>query len=154
MRSTSFRRALFAGLALGLLAQSAATPALARPLVPAEQRHMSFSGDMPTCDDPSVLGRISSRFGARESKYWKSGLSISRFDRIAEVGYRTAGLDYLPRRYCMAQAIFDNGKSRKVTYAIAGDLGWLGVLGFGVEWCIDGLDRNLAYGAECRAARP
>ena len=154
MSSTSLRRALFAGLALGVFAQSAAAPVLARPLVPAEQRHMSFSGDIPACDDPSVLGKITSRFDHRESRYWQSGLSISGFNGIVEVGFRTPGLDFLPRRYCMAHAVFENGQSRKVTYAIAGDLGWLGVLGFGVEWCIDGLDRNLAYGGECRAARP
>ena len=44
--------------------------------------------------------------------------------------------------------------ARKVTYAIASSLGWLGVAGYGVDWCVEGLDRNFAYGADCRAARP
>ena len=154
MRSGSLRRAVVAMTALGAFAQAACAPALARPMVPLENRHMPYATDMPTCDDSSVLGRISSRFSSRED-YWESGLSISGFTGIVEVGYRSDGLDFLARRYCMGSALLSNGKARKVTYAIGGsDQGWLGIAGFGVEWCIDGLDRNLAYGADCRAARP
>ena len=152
MRVSSLRRGFAAALALAALAQCA--PAFARPMTPAERRDSSFSGDMPTCDDASVLGKISSRFSSREG-YWNSGLEISGFQGIVEVGYRSNGLDYYPRRFCMAQAVLSDGKARKVTYAIGGsETGWLGVLGSGVEWCVDGLDRNLAYGAACRAARP
>jgi hypothetical protein len=154
MRSSSLRRGSAAIVSVLALAQTAATPALARPQVPAEQRHMSLSGDMPACDDPSVLGQISSRFSSREG-YWNSGLAIAGFNSVVEVGYRSIGLDYYPRRYCMGLAMLNDGKARKVTYAIGGsETGWLGVLGSGVEWCIEGLDRNFAYGGACRAARP
>ncbi|HMN74097.1 MAG TPA: hypothetical protein PKA55_19725 [Rhodoblastus sp.] len=151
-------RLFFAGfaaiLALGATLPFLAPPAHARPMTPAERRDLPLSADMPGCADPMVLARISSRFDAREGEYWDSGLSIAGFDRVAEIGYRSNGLDYVPRRYCTARAIFSDGGARKVTYAIASDLGWLGVLGYGVEWCVDGLDRNRAYGANCRAARP
>ncbi|MFT4099360.1 MAG: hypothetical protein QM651_19735 [Rhodoblastus sp.] len=150
-------RKLFAGLAavagFGAMLFAAAPAAQARPMTPAERRDMPLSPDMPGCGDPSVLADISSRFSSREG-YWDSGLSIDGFDGVAEIGYRSNGLDYVPRRYCVARAIFSDGGMRKVTYAIASDLGWLGVLGYGVEWCVDGLDRNRAYGAACRAARP
>jgi len=142
------------GLAFGAASLVTAPRADARPMTPAERRDMPLSPDMPGCADPMVLARISSRFDAREWKFWDSGLSITGFDRVAEIGYRTNGLDYVPRRYCTARAIFSDGAMRKVTYAIASDLGWLGVLGYGVDWCVDGLDRNHAYGAGCRAARP
>ena len=152
MSAIRFGRAVALALALAGLAPASG---YARPQVPAEQRYMSFSGDMPTCDDPFVLGQISSRFSSRESTYWDSGLSIAAFQGIVEVGYRSDGLDYYPRRYCMAQAVLNDGKARKVTYAIGGsESGWLGVIGNRVEWCVEGLDRNLAYGAKCRAARP
>ena len=151
MRFRSIRRGLTACFALGLLAQ---TPALARPMTPVENRDMPYSTDVPACNDPSVLGKISSRFSSRET-YWNSGLEIAGFDNLVETGYRTNGLDYFVRRYCTGRALLSDGKARKVTYAIGGaEQGWLGVLGSGVEWCIDGLDRNLAYGADCRAARP
>jgi hypothetical protein len=150
----SLRGALFAGLTLASAVVAGLQPAVARPMTPLENRDMPYATDMPPCNDPMVLGTISSRFASRET-YWDSGLSIVGYDRVVEVGYRSNGLDYLARRYCMARVTFDNGKSSKLTYAIGGsNNGWLGVLGYGVEWCIDGLDRNFAYGGACRAARP
>ena len=151
-------RQIFAGLAaclaFGVTALVFAPTVEARPMTPAERRDISLSPDMPGCSDPMVLARISSRFASRESHYWDSGLSIAAFDSVAETGYRSNGLDYIPRRYCTARAVFSDGAARKVTYAIASSLGWLGVVGYGVDWCVEGLDRNFAYGAECRAARP
>lgn len=154
MTSRTLLAGLAASLAIGAAALAFAPPADARPMTPAERRDMPLSPEMPGCADPSVLSKISSRFESREGQYWDSGLSIAGFDRVAEIGYRSNGLDYAPRRYCVARATFSDGSLRKVTYAIASDLGWLGVLGFGVDWCVDGLDRNHAYGANCRAARP
>ncbi len=150
LRAKRGRRALLAALALLCGAQAA----LARPMVPAERREYSFSGRLPACNDPSVLSTISSRFQSREDRYWESGLAIAAYDRIAEIGMRSPGLDFIPRRYCMARALFNDGSARKVNFAIVEKMGWLGVLGFGVQWCVDGLDRNRAFGDECRAARP
>ena len=147
-------RRLIAGTIATLAFCASVEAPQARPMTPAERRHMPLSPDMPACADPGVLSDLSGRFAAREWKYWDSGLSIASFDRVAEIGYRTNGLDYVPRRYCVARAIFSDGSLRKVTYSIASDLGWLGVIGYGLQWCVDGLDRNFAYGAECRAARP
>lgn len=149
-----FIAGLIASLTLGAGLLAVVPGAAARPMTPAERRYMPLSPDMPACGDPGILAKISGRFASREWNYWDSGLSIAGFDRIAEIGYRSNGLDYVPRRYCTARAIMSNGSMHKVTYAIASDLGWLGVLGYGVEWCVDGLDRNHAYGGHCRAARP
>ena len=154
MTSHKLIAGLTASLALGAGLLAVAPAAAARPMTPAERRHMPLSPDMPACADPGILAKISGRFASREWNYWDSGLSIASFDRISEIGYRSNGLDYVPRRYCTARAIMSNGSTHKVTYAIASDLGWLGVLGYGVDWCVDGLDRNHAYGGHCRAARP
>jgi hypothetical protein len=51
--------------------------------------------------------------------------------------------------------MISDGRPRQVHYSIIEDGGFAGT-GFssGVEWCVVGLDRNWAYGRNCRAARP
>ena len=127
--------------------------AAARPLVPAEDRYIPYAGRLPACDDPAVFERIQSRFYARESEFWKSGLAIVRFDQAREIGFRTNGLDYIPRRYCVARAFMNDAKLREVSYSVDEDLGIIG-FGFDVEWCVSGLDRLNAFAPGCKMARP
>ncbi|QXX76338.1 hypothetical protein [Methylovirgula sp. HY1] len=127
--------------------------ALARPIVPAERRYDYYWAQLPSCADPRVLSRIQSRFYQRESEFWKSGLAILGFDRIREIGLRTNGLDYIPRRYCMAQALMNNRSGPTVSYSIVEDMGIIG-WGFGVDWCVAGLDRNYADAPNCKMVRP
>jgi hypothetical protein len=141
-----------AGILSGFFA-SLPVAAQARPLVPAERRYDWFEGRVPACDDPNVFERIQSRFQAREGEFWKSGLLISGFDRVREIGMRSNGLDLIPRRYCEARAFMNDGKLRTVSYTIAEDMGIIG-WGFGVDWCVSGLDRNYAYAPNCKMARP
>ena len=127
--------------------------ALARPLVPAEKRFDYYSAQLPSCADPRVLERIQSRFYDRESEFWKSGLAIVGFDQVREIGMRTNGLDYIPRRYCMGRAALNDRSARTVSYSIVEDMGIIG-WGFGVDWCVAGLDRNYADAPNCKMARP
>lgn len=130
-------------------------PALARPLTPAEGRYWPFSGEVPACNYDSVLGRIQSRFAQREKLYWKSGLTIESFVDVRENSFRSAGVDLIPKRYCRARAVMNDGKVRNVTYWIAEAQGMAGFsFGFGVEWCIQGLDHHRAFGGNCRTAGP
>lgn len=122
-------------------------------VVPAEQRYSAYSGDLPSCDDPGVLSRISDRFAQKESGYWNSTLQVTGYDRIREIGFRANGLDYIPRRYCVARALVNDLRERTVIYDIQEGLGMIG-WGYGVEWCVVGLDRNLAYAPACSALRP
>jgi hypothetical protein len=122
-------------------------------VVPAEQRYSAYSGDLPACDDPGVLARIGGRFAQKESEYWNSPLRIAGFDRVEEIGLRSNGLGYIPRRYCVARALGDDSQPRTVVYQIQESLGMIG-WGYGVEWCVVGLDRNLAYAPACSALRP
>ncbi|MGO9134040.1 MAG: hypothetical protein ACLP8A_08340 [Methylovirgula sp.] len=124
-----------------------------RPLVPAEKRYDYYSGRLPACGDPSVLERIQSRFHDRESEFWKSGLDIAGFDAVREVGMRSHGLDYIPRRYCVARAQFNDRSARSVSYTIVEGEGMIG-FGFGVDWCVAGLDRNYAAAPNCQLDRP
>lgn len=147
------RRTLAAAFAAGALLMAAATPAAARPLVPAERRYIPFTNDLPACNDPSVFERIQGRFHDRESWFWETGLEIVGFENVRELGYKTNGLDYIPRRYCSARANMNNTKWHPVYYSIDEDQGIIG-FGFGVTWCVEGLDRNDVFAPECKAARP
>ena len=122
-------------------------------VVPAEQRYSPYTGVLPACDDPSVLSTISDRFAQKESEYWNSSIRLAGFDRIREIGFRANGLGYIPRRYCVARSVDADGKFRPVIFDIGEDLGMIG-WGWGVEWCVVGLDRNLAYAPSCSVLRP
>jgi hypothetical protein len=145
----------FAVLAVGLFAAGAFFgPALARPLVPAERRYSPYDGVLPACGDPAVFERIQGRFHDRETEFWNTGLEILGFDEVREIGYKTNGYDYIPRRYCIARAYLNDEKTfHQVFYSISEDLGIIG-FGFGIEWCVYGLDRNDAYAPGCKMARP
>lgn len=148
-----------ATLALGLALASALQPALARSareeITPAEEREFPFEGDMPGCQDPGVLEKVSNQFAEKEAKFWNSSLTIVAYDRIERTAWRPAGLDYYPRRYCSALATTSDGVRRKVDYSVREGLGIIGAT-WGVEFCVHGLDRNLAYAyaTACREARP
>jgi hypothetical protein len=152
IRNSSFLKRA-AALVLAVSSASATLPLEARPLEPAERRYLPYSGAIPGCDDPSVLSRIQSRFHDAESEFWLSGLDIVGFERVEEIGYRSNGVDYIPRRYCMGRVYMNDQKLRTISYSIAENLGIIGV-GFGVEWCVAGLDREYAYAPNCKMARP
>lgn len=148
----------------------------ARPLKPAERRIVPWNGLLPLCSDQGVLGRVQTRFAEREWGYWGSGLEITGFDKVRETGYRTTGIDYIPRRYCTAQALLNDQTVHTVVYSVIEDMDMTGsdvlrgtiadltfglvrdapalVSHWGIDWCVTGLDRNYAYGLNCQAARP
>jgi hypothetical protein len=120
---------------------------------PAEYRMPPYTSQMPGCSDPGVLSEISWSFRLREIEFWNSGLEILGFDPPVEFGFRTNGYSYIPRRYCHAEAMFNDGLRRRVVYNIGEALGFIGI-GSGVTWCVVGLDRNHAFSPNCRAAGP
>ncbi len=142
------------GLAALLALAAPLVPASARPLTPAEARHYPYNGRLPGCEDPEVTSRIQYRFAETENEYWHSGLAILAYRDVGEIGYRTNGADYIPRRYCMADALMSDQKWRTVSYSIGEDFGIIGLWNFGVEWCVAGLDREKAYAPNCKMARP
>lgn len=140
-------------LAAAILALVATQGALARDVTPAERRELPYDSRLPACANPLVLGVISNNFRARESRFWSSSLSIVSFEGIADAGWRSWGLDTIPRRFCTGVVLTSDGVKRKLDYAIREDLGIIG-MGWDAEWCVAGLDRNYANGLECRAAQP
>lgn len=148
---------LLAYAVAGAILPNGLTASLAQPLrdenPPAELRMVPYSGQTPACADPGVLNDIVSGFAARESWYWNSPLAIVAFEGVSEAGMRNNGLSYIPRRYCRASAVFNDGQLRRVVYNVGEGLGFIGG-GPGVTWCVVGLDRNHAFSPNCQAAGP
>ena len=113
----------------------------------------NYEGIIPFCQDPRVGGKIAFKFAQREGEYWNSPLRIQGIDRQHEIAYRPWGPGYIPRRFCQARVLTSDGHYRTLSYVIAEDLGTIGAT-WGVEWCLAGLDRNLAFAPGCRMAQP
>jgi hypothetical protein len=135
------------------LAACARTPA--SPLI-AENRVYPYRAVVPACDSSAVLDTLRSRFADREANYWDSSLTIAAYGTPREIAFRPGGphrLTFIPRRYCSVVATFSDGRKRRVAYSIGEDTGIIG-RSWGINWCVDGLDRHLAHAPHCKAAGP
>ncbi len=112
-----------------------------------------YDDKVPLCHEHGPLDRIQSRFSSKESRFWNSDLEIVGFDKIREVAWEPWSSGTIPRRFCSASVLVSDGVRRQIFYSIAEDTGMIGY-GYGVEWCVVGLDRNWAYNPSCRWARP
>jgi hypothetical protein len=130
-----------------------ASATAAREMTPAEKRIYPYDTQIPACHDVAVLEKIASYFAEKESKFWQSSLRISEYEQIRPVAWRPWGLDFIPRRYCTGEVITSDGMRRRIDYSVREDLAIIGS-NWGVEWCVQGLDRNWAYQPDCKMARP
>jgi hypothetical protein len=112
-----------------------------------------FDGQLPTCDSSAALNRIAARFSEKEGRYWQSDLTIAAFQDVRETAFRSWAPNAIPRRFCSALALVTDGVKRPIHYSIGEDSGMAGQV-WGVEWCVEGLDRNWAYNPRCKMARP
>ena len=110
-----------------------------------------YDAQLPACE--AGLGKIQSNFATKEGRFWNSDLQIVNFDRVHEIALRPWFDGAIPRRICAARALVSDGKWRPVYYSIIEDGGMIGA-SWGVNWCVQGLDRNWAYNPDCRMARP
>lgn len=112
-----------------------------------------YDAVVPLCEEPGPLGTIQANFAEKEGQYWVSDLKILGFENIREIAFRPWAEETIPRRFCSATAFVSDGVKRRVNYLIGEDMGFAGA-GWGVEWCVVGLDRNWAYNPACWMARP
>ena len=108
---------------------------------------------VPLCDERGPLDKIVERFGTKEGRFWNSSLKIVGFESIREIAWEPWQSDTIPRRFCTASVLISDGKRHVINYSIIEDGGMIG-FGYGIEWCVVGLDRNWAYNPACRWARP
>ena len=159
MRPNRLSKTFATTFALGLVLAGALLPAFARSgreeITPAEEREFNYDANIPGCQASEVLERLSTNFAEKERKFWNSALTIVGYERIERTAWRPWGLDFVPRRYCSAVATTSDGIRRKVDYSVRDGLGIIGA-DWGIEFCVHGLDRNLAYAyaTACREARP
>jgi hypothetical protein len=111
-----------------------------------------YDGTVPPCNHPAVLDTIRGRFAEKESTFWNSKLTIDGYERIRETAYRTWAPNTIPRRFCSGTALVSDGYKHPIHYSIAETTSIVGA-GWGVEWCVVGLDRNMAYSPACTMAR-
>jgi len=148
-------RALGAALGVALVVMTWNVPAGAANWF---EKNIYLSGPrydavLPPCDEPSALGIIQRRFASKEDRFWNSNLQIVNIDRIREIAFRPWAENTVPRRFCKGRALVSDGRRRPVYYSIIEDGGWMGA-GWGVQWCVVGIDRNWAYNPRCQMARP
>jgi len=144
--------------ALALAAASAALTAV--PATAANLLELNFylsgpryEGVLPPCDSYDALAKISARFAEKEGRFWSPDLSIVAFDKVREVAYRPGPPNTIPRRFCSAIAFVSDGLKHPIYSSIGADTGMIGST-YGVEWCVVGFDRNMAYSPACKMARP
>jgi hypothetical protein len=112
-----------------------------------------YDGVLPPCDHPAALNQISFRFHQKEDRFWNSDLLIVGFEKVRETAFRPWAPHTIPRRFCSALALVTDGLKHPVHYSIGENTGMIGE-SWGVEWCVEGLDRNWAYNPNCNMARP
>ena len=110
-----------------------------------------YDGLLPACE--AALGTLSERFAEKESRFWNSNLQILGYERVRQIAYSPWAPGTIPRRFCTATALVSDGRKHAVNFWIGEDTGMIGA-GWGVEWCVVGLDRNWAYNPRCKMARP
>jgi hypothetical protein len=107
---------------------------------------------VPACDSGHALDMIIGDFHSKEARFWNSKLQIVGFENIRETAWLAWAAQSIPRRFCSATAVINDGVKHPIYYSIGEDTGDIGMVN-GIEFCVVGLDRNSAYGPACRAAR-
>ena len=78
-----------------------------------------YDGRVKACE--AALGTITTQFWEKESTFWNSSLKITGYGRIHETAFRPWQSDNIPRRYCSADVMLNDGKLR--TGALLADRG-------------------------------
>lgn len=124
---------------------------------PAEARTIPFTGVVPACDSPAVLAEIARAFDRREARFWNSPLRIVDFEEPRLVAHRPWSASYVPRSFCSATALVQEGphiRRHRVAYIVREELGLLFGSTWKVDWCVTGVERHLHAAPECRMMRP
>ncbi len=104
------------------------------------------------CNDHAVLARIVSRFDYADRNLLGTGLGIQDFSSIRLTRYEgTDDKRLIERFYCQAYANMSDNQPRPVWYLIETGMGYAGIVGDNVEFCVSGLDPLKVYGANCRS---
>jgi hypothetical protein len=112
-----------------------------------------YDRKIPACDYTAALDSIVSDFRTKEFRFWNSELRIVGIENIHESAVLPWAAQSIPRRFCSGTALINDGSRHLINYSIAEDTGLIGA-GWGVNFCVAGLDRDSSFRPECRAAGP
>lgn len=106
---------------------------------------------VPTvCNDHGVLASIVDDFDYAEAHLLHNGLAIEDFSSIQLSRYEPkTERNLIERHYCKAFANMTDSQVRPVWYLVETDMGFAGIAGNNVEFCVAGLDPLRVYGADC-----
>ena len=124
-------------IALGALAPAQAASLLEKNFWLSGPR---YDGDLPPCE--AALDKIAWRFAEKERTFWNSNAEIVAFEKVREIAFRPWAPGTIPRRFCTAVALANDGRKHAVSYSLAEDAGMIGQT-WGVEWCVDRLRPQL-----------
>ena len=108
---------------------------------------------VPGCEYGPALDRIATNFHTKEDRFWNSDLRIVGFENVRETAFMPWAAQSIPRRFCSGTVLVNDGVKRHIYFSIGEDTGMIG-MDWGVNFCVVGLDRNMAYSPGCRMARP
>lgn len=104
----------------------------------------------PVCTSDKVIKRIVKRFNKTEGIYWESrGLVLNSVHNPHLHTTNPFRESPINRRYCHGDAIFENGKKRRIHFLIEEGAGFAGYT-WNVEYCIHGLDPWKYHDGRCR----
>jgi len=106
----------------------------------------------PPCTDQALADRIVGRFNAVEETYWGGRIAMRDVVALREVATRDRTEALVARRWCHGTAVFADGVRRRIVVELGANTGHLGV-GYGLSYCIHGLDRHWTYAPACRVLR-
>ncbi len=104
----------------------------------------------PACSSPDVVERILKRFNKTEEIYWEKRrlvlTTVKNRHIHSENPFKESQIN---RRYCHGDAVFENGKKRRIHFLIEEGAGFAGYT-WNVEYCIHGLDPWKYHDSYCR----
>lgn len=104
----------------------------------------------PACSSEKVTERILKRFNKTEGIYWEHrGLVLNAVTNPHLHNDNAFPASTINRRYCHGDAVFENGKKRRIHFLIEEGAGFAGYT-WNVEYCIHGLDPWKYYDGYCR----
>lgn len=113
---------------------------------------IATAGELPGCDNTSVLSTLSGRQAWAEANTWKDGVTIAALERVGERRLVTEGFSAIDRRYCAARAELTAARPTTLYYVVSAGEGFAGY-GWNVEFCLSGHDPYYVYGADCKVLK-
>jgi hypothetical protein len=131
---------------------AAALPAKAADYIRTAPRYVAPYANSSICAESGYLSRISSKFRYQISHVpYLPDVEIADFQGIHQNRYLPADEDHpIARRYCEATAVMSNGRRHQIFYLIESGMGFAGVGGTNLEFCVNGFDRWKVYDGRCR----